>query len=165
MNTYTIAIDPGVKSIAYALFFKDMLIDCGYKTTMRAIDLSDLVSEIWPDWSDDITDLSVVCEMPRMARGRPERINDQIDLACSAGIIASALVRHFENVPDIVEDTQFVYPSTWKGQRPKDVDNKYTLSLLEERELEILDNCYVKKSLKHNVIDAIGIGLWKVGRR
>ena len=53
---------------------------------------------------------------------------------------------------------ELVHPRVWKGQRPKDVDNRWTLSQLDADELAVAGK-------NHNVLDAIGLGLWRLKRR
>lgn len=80
--------------------------------------------------------------------------NDLIDVAITAGVVIG-----------VFKDSKIdlVLPHTWKGQRPKDVDNQYTLSLLTKIEQGKIG--HYPKTKMHNVIDAIGLGLWKIGRR
>lgn len=139
------SIDPGKNEFAWALFDNKKLIKCG----MCEVDnIRDLVYGVMID--------EVVIEVPqiymqRKWKGDP---NDLIDVAVTAGRVAG----QFSQV-------EFVRPRIWKGNRPKDIDNNYTLSQLISKELTILNICGVQKSKRHNVVDAIGIGLWKLGRR
>lgn len=89
----------------------------------------------------------------RASNIRPSTI---LDLAYSAG----RLVGHYR-----LQNVTRIKPSQWKGQRPKDVDNPYTLSLLTPEEREVVNRCGVPPSLLNNVLDAVGLGLWHVGRR
>jgi len=53
---------------------------------------------------------------------------------------------------------ELVQPRTWKGQVPKQVHNRRTLAALTPDEFALADG------KRHDVIDAIGLGLWKLGR-
>jgi len=53
---------------------------------------------------------------------------------------------------------RYVYPRTWKGTVPKAIGNKRTLAKLSDREKERLPE--MAKSNAHNMLDAVGIGLW-----
>jgi hypothetical protein len=102
---------------------------------------------------------AVVIEVPqvyqqRLQKGDP---NDLIDVAVIAGIAAGAAAPFAE--------PQLVRPHKWKHNRPKAFDNAYTLSLLSAEEKLVVDSCGAPKSKLHNVIDAVGIGLWRLGRR
>lgn len=57
-----------------------------------------------------------------------------------------------------------VWPTTWKGSVPKDIHNKRVLAALSEDELKLLPKRPRAKDYDHNCIDAVGIGLWKLGR-
>ena len=52
-----------------------------------------------------------------------------------------------------------VFPRDWKGQRPKTVDNPHTLRILNDQE------GHLARGADDNMLDAIGIGLWKLGRK
>ena len=60
-----------------------------------------------------------------------------------------------------------VKPRTWKGTMPKVICNARTFNKLERIELTLTDTMAesVPRSLVHNVIDAIGVGLWHLKRR
>lgn len=80
--------------------------------------------------------------------------NDLMPLAGVVGFVASASwgsVRRF-------------LPAEWKGQMPKDVCEKRALSRLDAAEQVVLAACAVPASLRHNVIDAVAIGLHAAGR-
>lgn len=55
-----------------------------------------------------------------------------------------------------------VSPFAWKGNTPKGIQAARILSALSKEEHDAVT--WPKKSLRHNVIDAIGIGLWHTGR-
>ena len=82
--------------------------------------------------------------------------NDLIPLAEIAGAACGALGARGEPV----------LARTWKGQVPKDVCHARCRSRLNERELRhaVAAEEIVIASLRHNFWDAIGIGLWKIGR-
>ncbi|NIQ90988.1 MAG: hypothetical protein GWM98_04570 [Nitrospinaceae bacterium] len=84
--------------------------------------------------------------------------NDLIKVAVTAGALAGTFFRRTGSI-------EFVKPATWKGSRPKEIDNEFTLSLLTPDELLRFERAKAPKSKRHNLIDAIGIGLWKLKRR
>ena len=55
-----------------------------------------------------------------------------------------------------------VTPFAWKGNTPKGIQASRILSAISKAEHAAVT--WPKKSQAHNVIDAIGIGLWKSGR-
>lgn len=53
-------------------------------------------------------------------------------------------------------------PREWKGQTPKEIHVARTARKLSAAEMATLEPC--PESLRHNVLDAVGIGLWALGR-
>lgn len=149
-----IAVDPG-KHTGIAVFEENRLSNI-FLITNDSLELytQDLV-RICAGWPSD----RAIIEMPKIYdrkqwKGDP---NDLMKVAFLAGIIHRSLLG--------TKEIKWVPPSDWKGQRPKDVDNKYTRTLLTPDELKIIDDSKITKSKMHNVLDAVGIGLWKLGRR
>ncbi len=83
--------------------------------------------------------------------------NDLIGVALIAGAVGHALADS--------GNVEFVKPHEWKGNAPKKVGVGQTLGCLTDDERRILDDSGVINSKKHNMIDAVGLGLWKLGRR
>ena len=81
--------------------------------------------------------------------------NRLITLAVTAGRLAGRFSGRVEKV----------YPRAWKGQRPKHLDTMYTYDLLLPKEKRIVDDSTSLKMERHNVLDAVGIGLWALKRR
>ncbi len=59
---------------------------------------------------------------------------------------------------------ELVTPAQWKGAVPKEVHQPRILAALTAAEQGVLDAAKVAPTLKNNVVDAIGLGLWAVGR-
>jgi hypothetical protein len=78
------------------------------------------------------------------------RPNDIITLAITAGRLTQ---------PWPKEEITWYAPHEWKGQVPDDILEKRILGRLLTDELAILNRLDFPKSRKHNVTDAIGIGL------
>lgn len=80
-------------------------------------------------------------------------------LACAAGEVAGAFMglQHTEHV-------QYIWPSTWKGQLDKPKSHKRIRVELSKAEFARIVMPSQVKTLGHNVMDAVGIGLWRVGR-
>lgn len=132
-----ISVDPGVKGCGWALWGGATLIDCGYGEVPR----------------HDSTGL--VIELPQVYYGAKQKgdANDLVSLAFAAGKIASRFVCYTT-----------VKPRDWKGTVKKEVMLKRILSKLTDGELTILKGLGLPKSLEHNVVDAVGIGLHSLGR-
>lgn len=96
----------------------------------------------------------IVVELPRVyprerAKADP---NDLVTLAFRAGTKVGIW-----KAPDT--RIHIVRPADWKGQTPKAVMNKRVLARLEVDEVVALG-----AENDHNVLDAIGIGLFHLGR-
>lgn len=102
----------------------------------------------------------LVIEVPRVYPGGKTR-NPQalIKLALKAGInigLAAGMGIASEQVE----------PAAWKGQTKKPIQNKRDMARLDSAERKIWAKATkgLAASKKHNVTDAVGIGLWAVGR-
>lgn len=79
--------------------------------------------------------------------------NDLITLSIIGGAAAAAL-RGLETI--------FVEPREWKGQVPKAIMSKRILAELSADERTKIEK--MPASLKHNALDAVGLGMWNLGR-
>ena len=111
----------------------------------------------WPPYSADV----VVVERPQIypmaqQKGDP---NDLISVALFAGRLVQSIAR---------QDTMVIqiHPRMWKGQVPKPVHNRRVIKQLSasERVVYAHGTKGIAPKKVHNVIDAIGIGLWRLGR-
>ncbi len=81
---------------------------------------------------------------------------DLIDLALMAGALSGVFGSNSKRT--------FYRPREWKGQLPKDISEKRSLSKLTDEEATKIQLPRAA-ALSHNVYDAIGIGLKHVARR
>ena len=111
----------------------------------------------------------IVVEHPRIYPGHPARPNDIIKLAIRAGLEAGYLACYSKVNPDWVE------PATWKGGA---IRKEWSIPRIQRRltadELATVATYFahggpkgrpVAEGRRHDVWDAIGIGLWAVGRQ
>ena len=104
-------------------------------------------------------------EKPVLIRCGVFRGDDWID---TANHVPEFSCENPDDLKLIIEDPR-IYPVT--NVRPNDL-MKLSAAVgaivakvsVNESEKEILDSCLCPKSLHHNVVDAVGIGLWHVGR-
>jgi hypothetical protein len=151
MVTEILAIDPGKKAAGVALFTGGHLKAC---TLARAASPLGVAREV-ARWASTRTALPrLVIENQQVYRGVKQDPNDLLPLAQCVGACA-ALISHvaFDNP----------LPRVWKGTVKKEI----MLMRIQERltpveRLLLIDAA--PKSLLHNVIDAVGIGLWACGR-
>lgn len=102
----------------------------------------------------------VVIERPRInaaTHGSKADPDDLIKLAILCGAIAQAFQQRAMTV-------LFIEPAAWKGQLPKEVTTARAVARLSDAEMSrvVLPSA---AGLQHNVWDAVGIGLWAVGRK
>jgi hypothetical protein len=86
---------------------------------------------------------------------RGEDPNDLLALAYAAGAVAHA-----------VGDVELVAPREWKGQMPKKVCHRRAQGALDASERSVLERELdaVPPMRVHDVLDAMALGLWKLGR-
>lgn len=144
-----LAIDPGAKSFGYAYFDEGngQLADAGYVETPIPLNDEARSAIYW----DPIT--VMVIEKPQVYRGSKLRgdPNDLISVALMAGAVAGASPG----------EVKFYRPSEWKGQVPKEIHNKRTLEKISDLEKKLVA-WPKRKTLHHNVIDAISLGLYQL---
>ncbi len=158
-----LAIDPGQDS-GWALFNAERrLAICGLGlATLGTMRLLRALSEV-----------IIECEQ---LHGRSEKNPNSILLmARNAG-------EWFGRCSEYCENVRYIRVADWKGSTPKDINHRRTLEKLDPSELKALVigckdlsprsaaiDAAIRKGLttsdkRQNVLDAIGIGLWGVGR-
>jgi hypothetical protein len=136
-----LAIDPGIDT-GWALF-NDALLSCGVGNP------------------PEIYRARVVIERPQVylaskSKGDP---NDLITLAIQVG-------RYWEQYERAGDSVRTFLPREWKGQVPKDIQAGRILAKLSAQEQDVVANYgrMVNKGKHHNMMDAIGLGLFALGR-
>ncbi len=170
------AVDPGVHGCGVAIFDGGTLIEAHYTCPSRnpfhkSEHACGLVTPGIPDiqgrgnyarahctarealaamgWVDDL----IVEHMFKYPGMDKINVNDLLDVQTVAAMVAAS---HSSAIS--------VYPPQWKGNVPKKIMTERIKKLLTPKERAILDAGDWPKSLEHNVVDAIGIGLWRLGR-
>lgn len=149
MTKRLIAIDPGTEQAGFARFVEGRLVQAtlvrekGSTKEQRAWRVARKLGELFETGED------LVIEHPQIyvrSKGDPD------DLLALALVVGGVLAVH--------EGGELVRPRTWKGQVPKKIMTNRILKHLagDERALcaKVKDN--------HNVLDAVGVGLWKLKR-
>lgn len=159
-----IAIDPGVRMCGYAIFNKRKLAEAGIVRTKydnlysQVFVLTNLLSNeiiyskpcVEP-FNNFVIELPVVYDK-KQQKGDP---NDLIRLAFVAGAITRGLCgSHF---PRALTPT----PREWKGTLKKEIHHERIKRACPEAEPIALKTA---KTYRHNVYDAIGLGLWALER-
>lgn len=165
-----IAIDPGVHNMAIAVFGDNgVLLEAWNETDARSA-FEGLLNETLERWGSPSVRLinrlqsHVRLERNRIvgerqvvypgAKGLKTNPNDLLDLAMCAGAFYGALC------VDMHASLTIVAPAEWKAQVPKDITKRRILGLLTDVEKVLIK----KGGEMHNVYDAIGIGLFALGR-
>lgn len=162
----TISIDPGIRGSGVAVWSNTgRLIAAQFVGPMKVHEHShDLLASVTPIVQVALAQCppegaAIVIEKPKVYDTKHQKGDqrDIIDLAVFVGALTSALditarrIRHVE-------------PWQWKGQVPKTITMRRaieTLDALELAQVALPEN--KKKQL--DVWDAVGIGLWSLGRK
>ena len=155
-----LAIDPGINCSGWAVFQDNILTQASYSAPSKGdfeTRLQHLVRASRRDCMFDHFDRLII-EMPQAYRGdRSVPPEDLIKL----GIVAGYWAGYVETGA-----IEFVLPRTWKGQVPKLVMCHRILSRLQPEEMQriALPDQLTEHTRATNMVDAIGIGLWALGR-
>ena len=141
-----IAIDPGAIS-GWALFREGSLIFAAY---VDQITLSNFPPTV-PVPGRVIIERPVIYPFG-MGNADPD---DLIKLAILVGELRGFYIR-------LLYAVELVKPRTWKGTVPKKIHNARVLAKLTPEELALLPKRPRAKDYDHNMVDAIGLGLWKL---
>lgn len=134
-----VAIDPGKHASGIAKFIDGVL-----KSVAYADDAETYADE-------------VVVEIPQVYPKSEGDPNDLIEVAFAAGRLVNQVVGPAELIK--------VKPAQWKGQVPKKIHHARAKAALSEWERTIVDrHSTTVESKKHNIWDAVALGLWHLGR-
>lgn len=151
-----LAIDPGYRYFGYSIFRDTSILKAGLSVAEK--------SEDWDRWTGqppDFTDLAqiilntdwavrcAIIEFPKVHRSTPNA-ESIVRLASACGAYTALLQASDFHV-------EWVEPRSWKGTVPKDIMYKRILAKVPKPEYDRIDRIQ-----DHNVIDAVGIGLWKI---
>ena len=150
--TTLVAIDPGAKHLGWARFDGGVLVSCGLSKARTPGAHADNVRHAISWWPVDIV---IVEQMS------PRDLPNEADLLrvteTGCYVAGELQPRTFRLVP----------ARTWKGSVPKDIHHRRVRAKLSTVEIARLERGLegVAPRLQHNVLDAVGIGLFGVGRR
>lgn len=146
-----LTIDPGVHACGCAIFARGRLVKAAYVKTNDPNTLAQAVV----DFQTGYFATHVAIERQRIYDGgRKQKIdlNDLLDLSRVVG----RLEERYRSWP-----AQLIYPQDWKGQVPKEIMTKRIQRALTPDEMAVIVSAGSKD---HNTFDAIGIGLFVLGR-
>jgi hypothetical protein len=162
-----ISIDPGTKNVAIAEWRNSKLVMVKYIVVRKDIHkiqdyAKDLAAQVDLAVSTAYLD-HLTIELPQVYQGAKQkgRPSDLIDLAVVVGALIQVLGL----------ETKVYLPSEWKGQTPKPdkVTDPYIIDAkvrmrLDAEELKVYEAGMPSASYRHNVADAVGIGLTFLNR-
>ena len=141
-----VSIDPGITT-GWAIWNDEGLLDCGLGDPRSSEKhKAEHVHDVW-------------IESPVIYPRSKARPADITTLARGAG-------RWAGRYDVLAVEAHFVEPAQWKGQVPKDIAHARMWDRLQPLEKNIVERACkgLAPSTRHNVLDAVGIGLW-VARR
>jgi hypothetical protein len=147
MKEYLLTIDPGANT-GIAIWHQRTLIRAdliNLESSRDQTKIADLIA------FRSSTPVRTVIEIPIVYLGSKSKVNpnDLIRLTYRAGALGG-----FE--------AETITPVAWKGNVPDEIIYNRILSKLSDEEKQVIPNR--GKSVLHNTLDAIGIGLKKLGR-
>ena len=161
MTTYYVAVDPGIRGCGAALFADQVLLRAAYVPNPctsgngpRESASAALAVQQWLELYGYTAEV-LALEYPRVYPARSQK-GDQNDLLPLAGVVC-ALAACYPSARVIR-----YFPREWKGTVDADVMLTRIESKLTPVERTRLAPC--PGDLRHNMIDAVGIGMRAVGR-
>lgn len=151
-----LAIDPGKKFLAYAIFEDGRLVEVDGIEAEKLSHLAMRISFKFRPMAEDFDEL--VVEFPQVYRQTQQKgdPNDLLFLSMVSGFVIQELF--------LTPQIDLPSPKIWKGTVPKSIHNERILSQLDEAESALFDQTKVPTGKRHNLIDAVGIGLWKLNK-
>jgi hypothetical protein len=165
----TICIDPGTGHNCGGAVFRGTRLVLARLLDGARPDMAEVALTATDDYelsrAVELVSRVVVLEVPRVyphSRAKADP-NDLIKLAVAGARIAQVIAGH--------GNVLCIAPSDWKAQTDPDIMCERVLAKLDDAERGIVEAVFaahgkkgMPKSLRHNVLDAIGIGLWRTGR-
>ncbi len=170
---HLLSVDPGTNCLGWARWREGVLVACGFISTdakqQRSQKFSDIRYRIavtpafhpekhrWEERRDLHEAVHAICEYPIKYEKDKVDPNDLIAVAAVAGMAVA-----------YANTMQYVLPGDWKGQTPKPKkksDGPYIIAERVKRTLSREELSLVDPDSPFDVWDALGIGLWKLGRK
>ncbi len=159
-----VGVDPGTKACGVGVLDAlDLLTGArlisGASPDLIALAVLDYVTDLRRSSFEAHEPLHVIIEYPQAYLPGQQKgdQNDLIRLTLVAGAVAGAIKARFPYA--LIE---FVLPRAWKGTIDPDVFTTRIEGRLSAQEVSRIDSCAA--SLRHNVLDGIGLALHSAGR-
>jgi hypothetical protein len=155
-----IAVDPGARGVGWSLFRGGVLLGCGWAEPewegRKDSEHFRRVAWAFRKAIGPVTEGSFYHEKMAYRGSAAYAAGDLIDLSLVTGCCIGVLPESFE--------VHGVTPAQWKGQTSKVVNHARTMKSLSSGEARTMDLLKFARR-KHDVMDAVGIGLWACKRR
>lgn len=144
-----LSVDPGACA-GWAYWRGDKLVACGVSSP-------EAFRQVVPPEAFVTSKLGVI-ELPMVYKVSKAPPKDIVRLAVRVGILTEKMLAG--GIPEVIE----LCPTTWKGQAPKEIHHARIFAKLSPAEQEVVRACGkgVAPSLRNNMLDAVGLGLYKV---
>ena len=147
-----VAVDPGVHNSGWSSFVEE---DDG---SWRLVEAGFIPSDLWISqplkvWPYE--NLTLIIEKPEKYPTKNIYHDDLANLSAVVDMLEEYAREHSWQI-------EKVKPAAWKGQVPKKVHHLRITNELSQLELDSI--WWPTASLSHNVLDAIGLGLYQVKR-
>jgi hypothetical protein len=145
-----LAIDPGACT-GWAVYAVGELVACGV-TGIDAVDCPAVRALVSMPGIGELVIERPQVYRPKESKGDP---NDLIKVAIEVG-------RWVERASLSGARVLQTLPNEWKGQVPKDVHHRRALAILSDDERAAIPS--LPRTYAHNALDAVALGLWRLGR-
>ena len=144
-----LSVDPGACT-GWAYWRSNKLVSCGVSSP-------EAFRQVVPPEAFNTSKLGVI-ELPQVYKVSKAPPKDIIRLAVRVGILTEKMLAG--GIPEVIE----LCPTTWKGQTPKEIHHARIFNALSGAEQEVVRVCgkAIAPSLRNNMLDAVGLGLYKV---
>ncbi len=165
--SYLLAVDPGIRGCGVAVFYEGVLehaayVENPYKRDSDAAAAGAMAHEI-VEWAhlDGQPHVHIAVEWPRVYASRIRSgasKGDPNDLLALCGVDAAIVA--------LMDRSSTSYaPSEWKGQMKKEACHARIKTRLSPLEAEVVAKAEkAARSMSHNMLDAVGVGLFHLGR-
>jgi len=154
-----LCVDPGLRGCGMAVFDGGHLVRAAYVKNPvehgRGYKAHVGMGNAAFDWCDEVLD-RVIIEHPRVYPSSAQQKGDPNDLL-DVVAVGAAVASGWWGI-----ECETVFPSEWKGQVPKETMTERIRRSLTDDERKNIEKC--PASLMHNVLDAAGLGLYRLGR-
>ncbi len=170
MSNYLFSFDPGIRTAGVAMFRDSVLVHAGLARSEEHHargpaawkKMGEAVESLVLGWTQGTTfcesdSTEFVCELMQVYGGPAGGKADPADLLELMGV-NGVVAAQFDGA------ACGYTPRQWKKSVPKNIHSQRILARLTPGELTSLDDPSIIPSLKHNAVDAVGIGLFHLLR-